>query len=792
MEKFMSKIFKGFRPLTRGTAPLRRLHPRIGVLALALLASTAFIAPPIAVSSLAQTIAAQQTVTEDAGYTEGLDKTLWINADKSSVDLTTYRFKVQSIAAVQQVSQQTVEYVESKDTLEIVAAFTEKADGTKVPVNPATFITRDAATGLNGMFKLGHKVITVVYPHVEVGDTVVLTSRKATRAADRSDIADWYLQEHVSLSRSIARADSTVQVIAPASLPLKVGVRGEGIEHTTSVEGTETRHVITYRGRPSLPSEERMTSQLDRDPAIFVSMFADYEAAGRTYWAAAREAIEVTPEIAGLAGEITRGIDDRRAQARAISAWVKSNIRYVLVDLNDTGIVPHLAGAILKNRYGDCKDHVTLTSALLAAKGIGVEQVLINAGGNRYVLSDVVVTPFDHVMVYLPEFGIYDDPTARFASFGVLNTGEYDKPVVHVSDAGARRARIPAMKPEDHVSIIRTRLSVAAGGAVSGETELAGTGWFASNGREMTASVQSTGLERSVEVLLRNAKTPGKGKFEIGSLTDLGDSWSVRARFTYDEPMAIKPAASIAFPAGPMLQWHPGEYLPGPVLPNRKQPFTCFAGTQIEEIDLTFAEGLPLPQNIDGRRIETASFVYTADYRLDGRTLKVRREFVSRVPEQVCDPAVAADIAQPLRDITTSNGTRLAFAEQVALKPAPAKAADILQFTRTAAAGRPLNVDFLYALNPDCSSIGVAGVRTVEAPKHGKLTIGEGTGFASFPKDDPLEACNLSRSEGMQMHYQSEPGYRGPDSITVDVIYNDGSSKKRHYAIAVDQATDVK
>jgi transglutaminase-like putative cysteine protease len=657
----MSDIFNhAFQQMIRRARPALRFDSRIGVSTMALLASVACVATPFATPGLAQTVAAQQTagaVMDGAAYTIAFDKTLRINADRSSEYLETYRVKVFSVAAVRQASQLTADYVEGTQTLDVVAAYIEKADGTQIPVDPATFIKRDAATGLNGTFELGHKVVTVVFPGVTAGDTVVMTTRKTTR----NDFSPWHLQWPVWLSRGVARAESTMQVIAPSSLPLKVGVRGDGLQHTTAVEGTETRHVITYRGAPSQSAEDRMTSSFDRDPAIFVSLFADHEDLGRTYWAAAREAIEVTPEIARLAEEITHGVEDRRAQAQAISNWVKNNIRYVLVDIGDTAIVPHPAAAILKNRYGDCKDHAALTSALLKARGIAVEHVLIDSG-DGYVLPDVPVSVFNHVMLYLPEFGIYDDPTAQFASFGVLGSGEYDKPVVHVSEAGARREHIPAMKPEDHVAIRRTRLSVAADGAVSGETELTGTGWYAYAGRSISATVQAAGLERSVETRLRSAKTPGKGRFELGSLTDLANSWSARARFTLDEPMTFKPNANVAIPVGPGLEGRPGDYLLGAVLPGRRQPFSCYAGTQIEEIDVTFAEGLPLPKKIDDRRIETASFVYTAGYRLDGRTFKIRREFVSRVPGQVCAPEIAAGIAQPLRDVAASNGTKMTFA----------------------------------------------------------------------------------------------------------------------------------
>jgi transglutaminase-like putative cysteine protease len=60
--------------------------------------------------------------------------------------------------------------------------------------------------------------------------------------------------------------------------------------------------------------------------------------------------------------------------------WVSKNIRYVAIDIGNSGIVPHDADSVLANAYGDCKDHAVLYSALLKAKGIQSETVLINLG----------------------------------------------------------------------------------------------------------------------------------------------------------------------------------------------------------------------------------------------------------------------------------------------------------------------------------------------------------------------------------------------------------------------------
>jgi hypothetical protein len=386
---------------------------------------------------------------------------------------------------------------------------------------------------------------------------------------------------------------------------------------------------------------------------------------------------------------------------------------------------------------------------------------------------------------------VYDDPTQQFASFAVLAATEYDKPVIHVSDGRARRAHIPAMKAEDHLSKRRTELTVAADGTVSGTTEQTGAGLFAASARTIAAALQGSGLERSAEDLLRRIGAPGKGRFEIDSLSELADSYAVRARFTYDARMTIKPPARFAILTGLGIQARPGEFLLAARIPVRRLPFTCLAGTQVEEIAITFADGLPLPQKIDGRRIETKSFVYTADYKLDNRTLNVRRELVSRVPAQVCAAELESELAQPLRDVTASNATQMVFAAPPAASTPPAKAPaaptalETPEIKRVATVDQPLQVDFLYSINPDCTSIGVASVRNIEEPKHGKLTIGKGTGFSNFAKENPRQACNRRRSEGMLMYYRPEPGYLGPDSLTVDVIYGDGTARKRRYAISV-------
>lgn len=723
-------------------------------------------------------LAAAPVAAQDAGgYAVGVDVTVRVNADHTGEIRETRRIRVGGgTSAPQRLGQQTDSYIEGMQDYALVEAYTLKPDGRRIEVDRASVITRDAAHEANAVYNRDLKSVTILFPDVARGDTLVMTTRKIVR----STVFAGHFQLMLPMPRTAPYADSTIRVSAPASVRLAVGATG--LEHAIEEEGDEIRHVLTYRPRPAVAAEERMTSALDRDPRVSISTFAGYEDMARAYWAATREAIATTPEIQALAEEITRGIPDKAGQAAAISRWIKTNLRYVNVLLGANRVVPNHASAVLKNRFGDCKDHAVLMSSLLAAKGIAFEHVLINAG-NAYTLPEPATLGYiNHVILYLPELGIYEDPTVSLAALGGLNAEGYDKPVLHMSDAGVRRAHTPAMSPDEHVSVRRTRLVVAADGAVSGDSVQIATGVFAIGARNAVASLQWEGLEKAAETTLRNAGSPGRGRIDIGVPEALERSYEMRARFAYDARLPVRPQASAQIPAGLGTLVRPGAFFfASRPAAGRKLPFMCFAGRQIEEIAIEFAAGLPMPEPIADRRIETASLVYTLAHRLEGRTMTLRREFVSRVQGQVCPPELEAEIGPPLAQVAADNALQIRFAALPAESGAPQ--AGVLR--RAAIADEPLALDFVQALDPACTPVGVARVSAAQPPGHGTLEIERRAGFVTYAASDVRAACNRRRVEGMAVTYRPEPGYAGPDSVLLDIVYSDGSTRQRRYAIAI-------
>jgi hypothetical protein len=451
-----------------------------------------------------------------------------------------------------------------------------------------------------------------------------------------------------------------LSVDEPQSLDLMVDVKGDGLTHEVTEDAEGRHHLFRYRPTAWTPEEPGAVSYWDRDPQLVITNFKDMAELGSSYWSSMKDDGAIDPKIAGLADEITKGIDDKRAQAEAIDHWVKKNIRYVLVFLGSGGITPNPPLAVLNNRYGDCKDHVALMGALLRAKAIASEQVLIDIG-TGYRLPTLPVPTFNHVILYLPAFDLYTDPTASLAAFGVLTQSAYDKPVLHISEAGGRPARTPAMRPQDHVAIAVTKISIGVDGTIKGATQQTATGIFAIGARGVAAQIQTAGREKFAETILRILGHPGTGVFAPATPVDFSEPYGIQGDFSLNEKLQMPLTGVRNIPFGMPIHKRPGVVPFGQRVAGRSTDFVCSAGRQVEEIELQFADGLPLPRPIKGTTIDNAAFSYQSSYALAERTLTIRREFTSKVAGQVCPKEMEAALTEPLQLVARSLGAQMTF-----------------------------------------------------------------------------------------------------------------------------------
>jgi hypothetical protein len=324
----------------------------------------------------------------------------------------------------------------------------------------------------------------------------------------------------------------------------------------------------------------------DRGARLVLSTFGDYREFAHVYAGMLEGRAQVTPEIRALADDLTKGLTTDREQARALYEWVSLHIAYVNIVLGAGGFVPHRADEVLANKYGDCKDHVILLQALLAAKGIASTPVLISAD-NRFTLSPAPShTPFNHLITYLPEFHLYLDSTARYAPFGVLPYSDAGKPVVHIGTGEIARTPVAGAATASMRSV--ESLRIAPDGSIDGETHVTAAGAPASDLRALVAEAMSAGEALYFQRMLG----PGAdGTLDAGNASDLAPVYSYSAHYRLPNALNIPGPAAIPANAG----YKPFSFtlmIAGDLPSTRTQTYAC-ESVDAEE-DLTFH----LPDNL--------------------------------------------------------------------------------------------------------------------------------------------------------------------------------------------------
>lgn len=99
---------------------------------------------------------------------------------------------------------------------------------------------------------------------------------------------------------------------------------------------------------------------------------------GLWYWNLTKGRRDVSPDIHRKVVELTEHETTLLGKIQAIARFVQTDIRYVAIELGIGGHQPHPATDIFADRYGDCKDKVTLMSAMLNDIGVESYYVMIN------------------------------------------------------------------------------------------------------------------------------------------------------------------------------------------------------------------------------------------------------------------------------------------------------------------------------------------------------------------------------------------------------------------------------
>jgi transglutaminase-like putative cysteine protease len=543
-----------------------------------------------------------------------------VNADQSYSETVTVDRTLLTPRGIQMRDRSAITYYPDQQNLEVLEAWVDQPDGSRVQVGPDGRFTRPSSATQGAPGFTGSLTTTIVYPQLRPGSRTHIKLRRVQRTPPLLGFNAWSQGELVNPT-----LEDRMEIDLPTSVALHWRSRG-AVTVTDDVDGDHRRIVAEIAPSPGQEPERSAVDASDYQPLFLATTLPDLAAVGATYYRLSQGRAVVTPAIARAAAKIVgerTGLD----AARAIYDWVTANIRYIALTLNpNDGWVPHPAAEVMGAGYGDCKDHAVLMQALLAARGIVGEAALIQWGSRYADLPLGHPFEFNHVIVYLPDYDVWLNPTDPYAPFGSLDRALSGKRVVIATGTG-RVARTPASTPSSY------RYAIASQVAIDGDGNIAGTaGWTMS--ANVDASIRATLASASspsdlMERLLLGTPEGGFGSFTTSDPRDLATPLEVSATWRSPHGVTLHGGeAAIAVPAGPDLE--PALRLRRYLSADGTRRTPMLVGAR--ELSWTTTISLPvgivasrLPADVD---VHTQAGRYTARYQHAGTKVEVSRSLV--------------------------------------------------------------------------------------------------------------------------------------------------------------------
>lgn len=560
--------------------------------------------------------------------------------------------------AVHQAGTMKVPYSSSLDEFKVLSARTIKKDGRAIEVPAKSIFVQDGLIGEStGSFQ-DVKTTVVVFPELEPGDSIALK----TQRTQRRPMYPGHFSYATSFSREFLYDDVSIRISVPKDMALQVRNNGlAAVEPVTAGERRLWRWSFVNAQRERV--QESVADPLIYGTSLMVSSWPGYEALGNSVAQNFADKAEVSPAIRAKAAEITAGVQDPVEQTRRILRWVAKNVRYFAVVLELGGIVPRSADEVLSSRYGDCKDHVVLLQAMLAARGIRSVPALINTG-EMYELPPVPVSSsFNHVILYVPDQNMYLESTTPYTLYGMLPFSDDGRPVILLQPGHSTLARTPVSAAKDDVTRVKTTLRIAADGSASGEDVRTGTGGSMLGFADWADSFASEDPVTVARHLLLQNNLTGEGTYSVQRL-DTGKDFAFTLQYELPN-FAGYGALRVVPPLDPFEASARQEVSDKSV---RRLPFSCGSQTTTHDIELAFPPGasFEVPR---GESVSGSGRRYTSTYRRDGASLRIRREYVSEQPKNSCPPShqedlrkiherILGDLNFPLRYTLPAQGRR--------------------------------------------------------------------------------------------------------------------------------------
>jgi len=330
--------------------------------------------------------------------------------------------KVLKESARSTLAEFSTSYSAHYDKITRIAGRTILPDGKVLPVKSSAIRDTPVYSGQALYDDTHSKEFT--FPQVVVGSVVeVEYETLETPRMPRFFYEDFYT---TGLSTPIMQA--TVEVISGKNWNIRFRTHNGDIQPLIeTLPDGRTLYRFSYDWKKEIKSEPAMPPSYKLFTWVEIASDFTWQQVDE-WWSRLAQGREKLPdEILKAVQAIKKKHTDPVERIRAIYYWVQRNIRYVAIELGQSGYQPHSAAQVCKAKYGDCKDMSTLLVGMLREAEVQANWVLIGLETREAPPDEYWEGPysFDHCIVRAQtgDKVFWLDATGGMSGLGEISTG---------------------------------------------------------------------------------------------------------------------------------------------------------------------------------------------------------------------------------------------------------------------------------------------------------------------------------------------------------------------------------
>ncbi|MFZ2938554.1 MAG: DUF3857 and transglutaminase domain-containing protein [Candidatus Omnitrophota bacterium] len=306
------------------------------------------------------------------------------------------------------------------------------------------------------------KVITL--PAVTPGCTI---EWQVTIVDKKSIIRDSFY-EYFSFSNGIPRKSLRHTLVIPKGMPVRITHYNTQIKPQVREESGKVIYQWQLENTDKFEPEEYMPPTNEFNEYVSISSIKDWKDIAEWYWGLVTKNLKISQAIRDEVKKITAGKDSDREKAQAVIEFVQENFRYVSMSFGYNRYEPHPSDEVFANKYGDCKDQVLVTMAMLKETGIKSYPALYRdeEEGNP---EDKLPKPnyFDHVILAL-QLGDkihYTDVLRKGYRIGETPLGIQGGYVFVINEKGGAFSQLPISDDTENYSSQEEKIQIRQDGS---------------------------------------------------------------------------------------------------------------------------------------------------------------------------------------------------------------------------------------------------------------------------------------------------------------------------------------